>query len=283
MLEFDIRGLFDNISHELLLKALKKHTDNKWVLLYIERWLTASMEMPDGTQTRRTKGTPQGGVISPILSNLFMHYVFDAWMVRNHPNIPFVRYADDGLLHCVSEKQAKYFRQKLEARLKECGLEMHPLKTKVVYCKDDFRKKEYANTAFDFLVYTFRPRLSYSKKNDKFFVNFSPGVSRAAQKHFRDTMRSWKLRLRADKSLVDLANMFNPVVQGWVSYFGKFYPSAMNPVLRHINRVLVKWAKCKFKRLRRHTTRAEHWLGRVARKNPRMFVHWRLGKLPTAG
>jgi RNA-directed DNA polymerase len=283
VLEFDIRGLFDNINHELLLKALKKHTDSKWILLYIERWLTASMEMPDGTQVVRTKGTPQGGIVSPILSNLFMHYVFDAWMSRNHPYIPFVRYADDGLLHCVSEKQARYLKRKLEARLNECGLELHPLKTKIVYCKDELRKKTHDNTAFDFLGYTFRPRRSYSKKNNKYFVNFSPGVSRAAQKHLRDTIRSWKIRLRADKSLTDIANMFNPVIQGWMNYFGKFYPSAMYPALRHINRVLVKWAKGKYKRLRRHTTRAEHWLGQIARKNPRLFAHWKLGLLPTAG
>ena len=283
LLEFDIRGLFDNIPHDLLLKALRKHTDCKWTLLYVERWLKAPLQKPDGMLIPRDKGTPQGGVVSPVLSNLFLHYVFDAWMAKHHPAIPFARYADDGLLHCVSEKQARYFKDKLENRFKECGLELHPTKTKIVYCKDEIRKKDYVNTTFVFLGYEFRPRLSYSKKNDKYFVNFSPGVSRAALTDFRDTMRSWKLHLRSDKSLQDLANMFNPVIQGWVNYFGRFYPSAMNPSLRHINLVLEKWARRKYKRLERHRRQSGYWLGRVAQKNPRMFVHWRLGKLPTVG
>lgn len=283
LLEFDIRGLFDNIPHELLLKALRKNTDCKWTLLYVERWLKAPLQNPDGTLIPRDKGTPQGGVVSPVLSNLFLHYVFDAWMAKHHPEIPFARYADDGLLHCFSEKQARYFKNQLERRFGECGLELHPTKTKIVYCKDDIRKKDYANTAFVFLGYEFRPRLSYSKKNDKYFVNFSPGVSRAALTDFRDTMRSWKLHLRSDKSLQDVANMFNPVIQGWVNYFGRFYPSAMNPSLRHINLVLEKWARRKYKRLERHRRRSGYWLGRVAQKNPRMFVHWRLGKFPTVG
>ncbi len=283
VLEFDIKGLFDNISHELMMKALKKHTDCKWILIYVERWLKAPMQNENGQVIQRTKGTPQGGVVSPILSNLFMHYVFDSWMTRNYPEVPFARYADDGLLHCRSEKQATYLKKKLEARLQECGLEMHPSKTKIVYCKDDLRRKDYSNTTFDFLGYTFRPRLSHNKKSEKFFVNFSPAVSRAAQKKFRDTIRDWNLRMRSDKSLADIANMFNPIIQGWVNYFGRFYPSAMNPTLRHLNRVLMRWATRTFKNLRRHKRRAEYWLGRVARQTPKMFVHWRMGKLPSVG
>ena len=283
LLEFDICGLFDNISHDLLLKALRKHIECKWILLYVERWLTAPLQKCDGTILQRDKGTPQGGVISPVLSNLFLHYVFDAWMSKNYPDVPFVRYADDGLLHCRSEKQARYIKDLLEERFRECGLELHPVKTKIVYCKDDLRKKVYANTGFTFLGYEFRPRLSFSQKNGKYFVNFSPAVSRVALTNFRDTMRIWKLHLRSDKSLQDLANMFNPVIQGWVNYFGRFYPSAMNASLRHINKVLEKWAMRKYKRLERHRRQAGYWLGRVARKNPRMFVHWRLGLLPTVG
>lgn len=283
VLEFDICGLFDNISHELLLKALRKHTACKWTLLYVERWLTAPLQEANGNMRQRDKGTPQGGVISPVLSNLFLHYVFDAWMAKHHPEIPFARYADDGLLHCFTEKQARYFKNELEKRFGECGLQLHPTKTKIVYCKDSIRQKDYDNTSFVFLGYEFRPRLSYSQKKDKYFVNFSPGASREALKAFRDAVRSWKLRMRCDKSLQDLANMFNPTIQGWVNYFGRFYPSAMNPALRHLNSVLVKWAMRKYKKLKRHRRRAEHWLGRIAAKNPRLFVHWRLGKLPTAG
>jgi RNA-directed DNA polymerase len=210
VLEFDIKGLFDNIDHDLMMRALKKHTDCPWVILYAERWLKAPLQQADGTTVARTRGTPQGGVVSPLLANLFLHYAFDAWMVREFPATPFCRYADDGLVHCRSKRQADHLWSRLEGRFRECGLELHPMKTKVIYCKDALRKGQFENTSFDFLGYTFRPRLSYSKKRDVHFVNFSPAVSKAAQKAMRDEVWAWKLRMRADKSLEDLAAMFNP-------------------------------------------------------------------------
>jgi len=163
LLEFDIKGLFDNIEHDLLMKAVKHHTRNKWILLYIERWLKAPFQQNDGTQLERTKGTPQGGVISPVLANLFLHYVFDKWMERNYPQHPFCRYADDGITHCRTEAEAKLLLKSLDVRFKECGLELHPEKTKIVYCKDDDRRGEYSDISFDFLSYTFRPRRSKNR------------------------------------------------------------------------------------------------------------------------
>lgn len=282
LLEFDIKGLFDNIEHDLLMKAVKHHTRNKWILLYIERWLKAPFQQNDGTLAERTKGTPQGGVISPVLANLFLHYVFDKWMERNYPQNPFCRYADDGITHCRTEAQAKILLKALDARFKECGLELHPEKTKIVYCKDDDRRGEYPITSFDFLSYTFRPRRSKNRWG-KFFVSFLPGVSNKAGKAMRQKARKWKMHLRSDKSLEDLSRMFSPVIRGWINYYGKFYKSALYPTLRQLNRTLVRWAMRKFKKLKGHRRRAEHWLGNVARRQPQLFPHWQLGVKPTAG
>jgi len=185
LLEYDIRGLFDNLDHHLLMKAVKKHTDNKWVILYIERWLRTPMQLPDGSLQEKTRGVMQGGVISPVLSNLFLHYVFDVWMQKNHSGVPWCRYADDGLAHCETEREANQLLVELTNRFKECRLEMHPDKTKIVYCKDGSRRKDYPNTSFDFLGYTFRARLCKNTKRNSMFMNFTPAVSKAAIKSMR--------------------------------------------------------------------------------------------------
>ena len=282
LLEFDIKGLFDNIEHELLMKAVKHHTRNKWILLYIERWLKTPFQQNDGTLVERTKGTPQGGVISPVLSNLFLHYVFDKWMERNYPRNPFCRYADDGITHCRTEAEAKLLLEVLAARFNECGLELHPEKTKIVYCKDDDRRGDYPNISFDFLSYTFRPRRAKNRYG-KFFVSFLPGVSNKAGKAMRQKAKKWKMHLRSDKSLEDLSRMFSPVIRGWINYYGKFYKSALYATLRQLNRILVRWAMRKFKKLKGHRRRAEHWLGNVAGRQPQLFPHWQFGVKPTAG
>ncbi len=275
VLDLDIKGFFDNIEHSLLLKALRRHTRERWILLYVERWLQAEVEMPDGKREARDKGTPQGGVASPLLANLFLHYAFDAWMRREFPTIPFERYADDIVCHCRSEAQANYLKGALERRLAQCGLELHPEKTKVVYCKDGDRTGEYPVTSFDFLGYTFRARRSKNWKG-KYFVNFSPAVSGKAAKAIRREVRGWKLPCRSDKSLNDLARMFNAAIRGWVNYYGAYYKSALYPTLRHIDRKLVRWATRKFKSLRGHRRRAECWLRRIARRDGALFAHWRL-------
>lgn len=280
VLEFDIKGLFDNIDHQLLMKAVRKHTDNRWVLLYIERWLTAPIELEDGAIMVRRRGVPQGGVISPVLSNLFMHYAFDKWMERQFPERPFCRYADDGLVHCEDEAEAKAIKIALASRLQECGLEMHPDKTKIVYCKDDDRTKEHSVTSFDFLGYTFRPRRSKNRWG-KYFINFSPAMSAKAGKAIRQEVRRWRLHLRSDKSLLDLSRMFKAKIQGWINYYGRFYKSAMYPTLRHINRKLSLWATRKYKKLKHHRRRAEYRLGCIAKKYPGMFPHWKMGVRPS--
>jgi RNA-directed DNA polymerase len=282
VLEFDIRGLFDNIDHQLLMKAVKRHTDNPWLLLYIERWITAPVQQVDGSVVVRDKGVQQGGVISPVLSNLFMHYAFDAWMNREYPDNPWCRYADDGLAHCRTQAEAEQLMAALEERLHECGLEMHPVKTKIVYCKDDDRRGSYSVTSFDFLGYTFRARRSKNKRG-KHFINFSPAMSNRAGKAIRQEIRSWQMPKRSDKSIEDLSRMFGAKIQGWINYYGRFYRSQMYMTLRHINSKLVWWAMRKFKKLSRHRRRAEHWLGRVAKSFPLLFPHWRMGLLPTVG
>jgi RNA-directed DNA polymerase len=282
VLEFDIRGLFDNIDHQLLMKAVKRHTDNPWLLLYIQRWITAPVQQVDGCVVARDRGVQQGGVISPVLSNLFMHYAFDAWMTREYPNHPWCRYADDGLAHCRTLAEAEQLRSALERRLQECGLEMHPVKTKIVYCKDDDRRGTFPVRKFDFLGFEFRARRS-KNKHGKHFINFSPAMSSRAGKAIRQEVRSWSMPKRSDKSIEDLSAMFGAKIQGWINYYGRFYRSQMYMTLRHINAKLVRWAMRKFKKLERHRRRAEHWLGRVAKHFPNLFPHWRIGLLPTVG
>lgn len=282
LLEFDIKGLFDNIDHVLLMRAVRKHTDCKWVILYIERWLVAPFQTEDGRIIERRSGTPQGGVISPVLSNLFLHYVFDKWMERNFPRNPWVRYADDGVVHSKTQAEAEQLLLQLKARFKECGLELNPDKTRIVYCKDDDRREDYPEQKFDFLGYTFRPRRSRNRYG-KFFVNFTPAVSNRACKAMRETIHNWRIHLKPDKTLEDISRMFNPVLRGWINYYGRFYKSGMYSVLRHMNRALVHWARRKYKRLNRHRRRAEHWLGKIARREPQLFAHWKMGILPAAG
>ena len=275
-IDLDIKGFFDNLDHKLMMKAIRFHTKEKWIHLYAERWLKAPIQNKDGSLEERSRGIPQGGVASPLLANIFMHHAFDDWMQRNFPSIRFERFADDGLLHCKSLRQAKMILDKVKIRLKECGLELHPDKTKIVYCKDVDRKGSYEQEKFDFLGYTFRPRLS-KNKHGKTFVNFTPAISNTAANRIRKEIRSWRIHLRSDKSLTDLARMFNSKVQGWVNYYGRYYKSAMYPFLRNMERNLIRWVKRKYKRFKRHTRRARCWLGRIRKREPKLFVHWRLG------
>jgi RNA-directed DNA polymerase len=280
VLEFDIRGLFDNLPHDLLLKAVRKHVKCEWALLYIERWLTAPM-VKDGVTIERTRGTPQGGVISPILSNLFLHYAFDLWMGRTHSDIPWCRYADDGLVHCRTEQEAQAVMADLQARLAACGLEMHPTKTKIVYCKDRNRKGAYPNVQFDFLGYCFRPRVVRRSRDDKLFCGFNPAVSSSALKAMRTTIRELDFRHQTQLSLVDVARRVNPLLRGWIEYYGRYAPSALSPLLRYINHMLRAWVMRKFKRFAAHKIRAGRFFERLARANANLFVHWRLGMTGT--
>ena len=280
VVDFDIKGLFDNIRHDYLIEMVKRHTKEQWIILYIERWLKTPFKMQDGTIVERTAGTPQGGVISPVLANLFMHYVFDDFMSKEFPNIPWVRYADDGALNCVSIKQAKYIIKVLDKRFKLFGLELNLEKTKIVYCKDDDRKGDYENISFDFLGYTFKPRHAKNKYG-KYFTSFLPAMSDKAQKAIRQEVRSWKLQLKSDKTLKDIANMFNSKIQGWINYYSHYYKTEVIYTLSYINRCLIKWVRRKYKK-RSSRKRATNWLREIAKRDTKLFAHWKFGILPTA-
>jgi group II intron reverse transcriptase/maturase len=275
VLEFDIRGLFDNIDHALLLRAVRKHVKCEWALLYIERWLTAPMEMEDGTLVPRTRGTPQGGVISPVLANLFLHYVFDTWMAREHPDLPWCRYADDGLVHCRTDVEAEAVKAKLAARLAECRLELHPEKTRIVYCKDGRRRGRYPNRKFDFLGYCFRAGPSMNPKR-KVFTSFGPQVSPASLKAMRRTIRELRIRSITDRTLSDIARKLNPLLRGWVNYYGRYRKSELDALWRYVDQTLVAWAMRKHKRYAGRKMKACRMMEAIAVKRPRQFVHWQL-------
>jgi RNA-directed DNA polymerase len=276
IVDLDIKGFFDNIPHDRLIRVVKPHAKDPWVVLYIERWLNAPAQEEDGQLVPREKGTPQGGVISPLLANLFLHHAFDRWMAKRYPQMPFERYADDAIVHGRTEREAQEVRAVISARMTEWGLELHPEKTTVVYCKDDDRRRTYPNETFDFLGYTFRPRRS-KNRTGKFFINFSPAVSDRAVKAIRVEIRSWDLHQRSDKPIEDLSRMYNPKIRGWLHYYGRFYRSALYPPMRQLDRSLARWAERKYKKLRGHLRRATHWVARIARRDPTLFAHWQMG------
>jgi group II intron reverse transcriptase/maturase len=282
VIDLDIKAFFESLDHDLVERAVAHHTDSPWVKLYVGRWLRAPVQREDGNLEQRTKGTPQGGVVSPILSNLFLHYAFDMWMQRTFPHVPFERYADDALVHCRSERQARAVLEAIRDRLAQCGLELHPTKTRIVYCKDDDRHGEHEHVAFDFLGYTFQPRRAKNRWG-KYFVSFLPAISTKAAKAIRVTIREWRMAsTRNNRPLEDLARLVNPVAQGWMNFYGRFYRSKCIQVLRHINEALAAWARRKFKRLRRRERASVHWLGGISRREPTLFAHWRFGATPAA-
>lgn len=283
VIDLDISAFFDNLRHDLVMKAVAHHTDLKWLHLYVERWLKAPLQLKDGALKDRTAGTPQGGVVSPLLANLFMHYAFDDWLKRHYPDVPFERYADDALIHCRSKAQAEQLLGAVRERLRQCGLELHPTKTKLVYCKDDDRRGTFEPHRFDFLGYTFQPRRA-KNRHGKFFVSFLPAISNKAAKAVRQTIRDWRLAYsRNNQTLEDLAKLTDPYVRGWMNYYGRFYRSKCVLVLRHLNDMLVQWAMRKYKRFRRRERAAVHWLGRIAHNNSGLFALWQLGVKPAAG
>jgi RNA-directed DNA polymerase len=274
VLDLDISKFFDSLDHPLVMRAVQRFTSCRWVLLYIERWLRAEVQLPDGTLQPRGKGTPQGGVISPLLANIFLHLAFDQWMKSEMPKVPFERYADDIVVHCRTREQVEQVQERIEARLKLCKLELHPEKTRTVYCKDSNRAGSWELVSFDFLGYTFRPR-SARDRQGKLFVSFAPAISKKATCALRQSIRrGWSLTTRLQYSLDDLARRLNPIIRGWITYYGRFFRSALHPLLDHINTALAGWAMRKFKRFYRRRTRAHAWLKDVARRDPRLFAHW---------
>jgi len=278
IIDLDIKGFFDNIDHELLMRAVLKHTSCQWILLYIKRWLTADSQNPDGTRVKRTKGTPQGGVISPLLANLFMHYAFDKWMRKFHHNLPFERYADDIILHCKTKAEAETMLKAISERLAECKLSINCEKTKIVYCGLSEIYDSYPSRSFDFLGYTFRRRLTRSKIG-KQFVGFVPAISNSAKKSIQQVIKRWQIHRRTSETIESLAKWINPYLRGWVNYYGKFYRSEMQSPLLQVEYYLKRWCKNKFRGKCHKTSmdKALKYLGQVRKYKPYLFEHWRYG------
>jgi group II intron reverse transcriptase/maturase len=278
VIDLDIQGFFDNLDHDLVLKAVAHHTDQRWIILYVQRWLSAPLQREDGSLVARGRGSPQGSAISPLLANLFMHYAFDVWMRREYPGVRFERYCDDVVVHCRSQAEALRVREAIGQRLAECGgLRLHPDKTRIVYCKDGKRRGSAEHTSFTFLGYGFRSRMVRTKTG-RYFFSVNPAVSDEAAKRIRSQIRSWRLHLRSGSTLADLAREINTVVRGWINYYGRYYRSALHSSLNRINDYLVRWIMHKYKRYRRRRLRAWGALRRTAQRYPGLFAHWQIAK-----
>lgn len=274
VIDLDIKGFFDNIDHDLMMKAVRFHTDCPWILLYIERWLKCPVRGKDGITEAREIGTPQGGVISPLLANLFLHYAFDEWMKRNHPRVLFERYADDIIIHCSMLDEAKELLSKITARMSQVKLTLHPEKTKIVYCKDTVRRfgNGFAHE-FDFLGLTFKRRTAKGK-DGHLFDGFMPGISKSSLKKIAQEMRSWNVGIASDLSIEELSKMYNPKFRGWVQYFAPYYPRALMPISRQWRAILNRWARRKYKRFNEFKTNAGEWILSVSRKETHLFAIW---------
>jgi RNA-directed DNA polymerase len=275
VIDMDVAQFFDSVDHDLMVKAVEANItpDQKWVGLYVKRWLKAPIQLPDGRLADRNRGTPQGSAISPVLANLFLHYAFDSWLEREFPAVEFERFADDAVVHCATERQARQVRDALAERLESVGLRLHPDKTKIVYCKDRKRRLTYAYTSFTFLGYTFRARKAPTRDGKSMFAAFLPAVSRDALKQRGTEVRRWRINLRTTTNLAGLAEWMNPVIRGWMTYYGKFYRTELNGLLRRINTYLVRWARRKFKRLRSFK-QAKRWWNGLLQRQPGLFAHW---------
>ncbi len=276
VLDLDVQKFFDSVDHNLMVKAVEANTthEQRWVVLYVKRWLKAPLALPDGTIQARDRGTPQGSAVSPVLANLFMHYAFDTWLEQEFPAVEFERYADDAVVHCVTERQALQVRDALAARMGQVGLRLHPDKTKIVYCKDENRRGDYQHTSFTFLGYQFRARSVRSSKSGVMFTAFTPAISPEALAKISGEVRSWRIHTHTRHSLQDLADRINPVVRGWMTYYGRFTPAALYRLLKRINGYLVRWARKKYRRLAPFKRVKRWWDGLLARNRP-MFAHWR--------
>jgi RNA-directed DNA polymerase len=273
VIDLDIQKFFDSVARDLIIRAVEANTDLPWVVLYVKRWLDAPVQNPDGSVLRRDRGTPQGSAVSPVLANLFLHYAFDAWMAREFPAVTFERYVDDAVVHCVSEARAREVMAAIAERMEQVGLRLHPDKTRIVYCQDGRRRASYEHTEFTFLGFTFRQRRSRSK-DGKQFNSFNPAISKAALKKISAEVRSWRLHNRTGRDFVDVARDINPIVRGWMNYYGTFNRSAMYPLLQRINAYLIRWIRNKYKRLRAKIKAFRCWRG-IVQRYPRMFAHWK--------
>lgn len=286
VVDLDIKGFYDNIPHDLLMKAVRRHCDTKWILLYIERWLVAPLQLKDGTVVARAKGVSQGSVIGPLLANLYLHYTMDKWLSIEFPQCSFIRYADDSLIFCKSQNESQTVMKAVAKRLSECGLEMHASKTKLVFCKDSNRKfyKDYPNVSFDFLGFTFKPRLAQNSIRGEWFTNFLPAVSTKAKCSMNEKMKKWDVFKKTTNTLQEIATAINPVLRGWINYYGKFYKTKLKKFMHILNVKLASWARRKYKNLRVSEMKAIRWLHQISVRRPKLFAHWEmLDSKPTVG
>ena len=273
-IDLDIKGFFDNIDHELLMLSIDKLVPEKWIKMYIKRWLEMPIVTVKGeTKYREGKGTPQGGVISPLLANVFLHYVFDKWMQINYPAIKFARYADDVIVHCPTKETAEAVLKAIEGRMHQCKLELHPQKTKIVYCKDTHRKGDNEHIQFNFLGYTFQPRETLSRRG--IFISFDCAISKAKQTKIKDAIRSTRLQRASNATIREIAQALNPMIQGWLNYYGKFRKSAMRGVFYSLNERLAHWVHNKYKSI--NWRQSFEWIRRQIKLTPTMFAHWKAG------
>jgi RNA-directed DNA polymerase len=272
-IDLDVQKFFDTVPWDLMIRAVRSVTDCRWVLLYVKRWLEAPLQQPDGTLIERDKGTPQGSAISPVLANLFMHYAFDSWMARNFPGCPFERYADDAIVHCKTRRQAEYVLSRIAQRMEEVGLRIHPDKTRIVYCKDGKRRGDHEHTSFTFLGFTFRARKARAKGGG-YFTSFLPAISTEALKAKSTDLHRMRIHRRTDLSLDELARWLNPIVAGWMNYYGRYYWTVMDPLLQRVNTYLRRWAGKKYRRLRAYKRFKRWWIG-LQQREPGLFAHWR--------
>lgn len=281
VIDLDIKGFFDNIPHDLLMKAVRRHCNVRWMLLYIERWLEAPLPQEDGAVVARTKGVPQGSEIGPLLANLYLHYAMDMWLTKHYPACKFERYADDAIIHCKGEREAREVKEQLQARMQACGLELHPLKTKIVYCKDSNRRGQSTHISFDFLGYTFRPRMAQNSLRGVWFTNWLPAVIKKAMKSMNEQMKGWGIFRTSSSTLTDLATKINPVIRGWINYYGKFYRTKFKSFMHTLNVKIASWARRKYKKLRSSEMKAIRWLHGISQVSPTLFAHWAIGAKPS--
>jgi RNA-directed DNA polymerase len=276
VIDVDIKGFFDNISHEIMMKLLRQHTHEKWVLMYVERWLKAGVEQADGSIVARMKGTPQGGVISPLLSNIYLHHAFDKWMDEVNPQNRFERFADDIVIHCKSKDEAEGLLTRLRNRMQEYALELHPEKTKIVYCKNCMRKEKHEHESFTFLSYSFEPRTMKSKFGKaKRILMFSPAISQMAKAHIRKKIRGVLRPRLSVETLGGFARKLNPKIRGWINYYTRFGRDEAKGVFYYLNELIRKWIKNTYKIQAKEKSYKKY--REIQTANPEMFYHWQLG------
>jgi RNA-directed DNA polymerase len=277
VIDLDIQEFFENVNHQLLFKALDVHVSESWAKMYIRRWLESPIQLADGTlKYPNGKGTPQGGVISPLLSNLFLHYCIDKWLAVHFPRIEMVRYADDMIVHCSTEEQAKNLLVKISTRLYQCGLKVHPEKTKIVYCKKDGRHMTGKSVQFDFLGFSFLPIMTKLKRGGS-FLQYDCKMSRKSKKRILQDLREMELHRKTRSTIQDLAIMLNPKIRGWINYYGKISRNSLKPVFYYFHHRLIKWILNKYKRFKGSKVLAVKWLRRITKDYPNTFYHWALG------